>query len=174
MKSSSSATTKRSFLTRVTSGESPGNRGNDGESSTGGGLSLVRRKVLVLAYRFPPQGGGGVQRTLKFVKYLPKRGWLPVVHTVSNPYGPLQDSTLLAEVPQSVKVYRTPTLEFERLRHGADDLLSGPEAKMSAGGSGGTRGKRGGVVRRALKSVGDFLTRHVLIPDPQILWVPLA
>src|SRR5678815_2823742 len=38
-----------------------------------------RRKVLVLAYRFPPQGGGGVQRTLKFVKYLPQQGWLPIV-----------------------------------------------------------------------------------------------
>ena len=55
-----------------------------------------RRKVLVLAYRFPPQGGGGVQRTLKFVKYLPQQGWLPIVQTVGNPYWPLQDPTLLS------------------------------------------------------------------------------
>jgi hypothetical protein len=73
------------------------------------------RKALVLAYRFPPQGGGGVQRTLKFVKYLPQQGWLPIVQTVSNPYWPLQDPTLLSEVPPSVKVHGTRTFEIERL-----------------------------------------------------------
>jgi len=42
-------------------------------------------KVLVLTYRFPPQGGAGSQRAVKLVKYLPWFGWLPVVHTGEEP-----------------------------------------------------------------------------------------
>src|SRR5215813_11252323 len=105
-----------------------------------------RRRALMIAYRFPPQGGGGVQRTLKFVKYLPERGWLPVVHTVSNPHWPLQDATLLSEVPQSVKVYRTPTFEFERLRNSTDSLLSAERPAAASGERAGGRPKRSGGV----------------------------
>ena len=63
------------------------------------GRERPTRPMLVLAYRFPPQGGGGVQRTLKFVKYLPQHGWLPIVHTVSNPFWPLRDESLLRLSP---------------------------------------------------------------------------
>jgi glycosyltransferase involved in cell wall biosynthesis len=135
------------------------------------------RKVLVLAYRFPPQGGGGVQRTLKFVKYLPASGWLPAVHTVSNPYWPLEDPTLLAEVPPAVKVYRTPTIEFERLERATDSLLSSEAADTEAATAGDGPApprKRGGVVRRGLRAMRDFAVRHLLVPDPQIAWVPGA
>jgi hypothetical protein len=40
------------------------------------------RRVLCIAYAYPPYGGGGVQRTAKFVRYLPDHGWLPTVLTV--------------------------------------------------------------------------------------------
>ena len=50
------------------------------------------------------------------MKYLPQFGWLPVVHTVNNPYWPLRDDTLLSEIPPRCHVYRTLTLEFERLK----------------------------------------------------------
>jgi glycosyltransferase involved in cell wall biosynthesis len=141
---------------------------------------LLTKVVLVIAYRFPPQGGGGVQRTLKFVKYLPERGWLPVVHTVSNPAWPLQDLTLLAEVPQSVKVYRTPTFEFERLVRATDGLLTADRPQPAGGGrpsdavDSGARSRRPAPLRRWLKGVADFLLRHILVPDPQIAWVPAA
>ena len=55
------------------------------------------RRVLVIAYYFPPMGLSGVQRTLKFVKYLPAEGWLPLVHTVANPYWPLQAARALGD-----------------------------------------------------------------------------
>ena len=147
-------------------------------ADAGRGSARPLRKVLVLAYRFPPQGGGGVQRTLKFVKYLPQRGWLPVVHTVSNAYSALQDPTLLAEVPQSVRVYRTPTLECERLARvvAGLGLTARPRSTedrapaMADGGGGGARG----LLRAGLKAARDVLFRHVLIPDPQIAWLPAA
>ncbi|MBP8864209.1 MAG: glycosyl transferase family 1, partial [Anaerolineae bacterium] len=69
------------------------------------------RKVLVIAYYFPPQGGAGVQRTLKFVKYLPQFGWQPVILT-AKPTGKLQDASLLAEIPKDVAVYHTPILRL--------------------------------------------------------------
>src|SRR5436309_9579960 len=73
-----------------------------------------RRRVLVLAYYFPPVGGAGVQRTLKFVKYLSPLGWdATVISTRSRVYGAI-DETLLAEVPPSTRVVRTPALPLPR------------------------------------------------------------
>lgn len=69
-----------------------------------------RRRVLVLAYFFPPLGGGGVQRTLKFVRYLAILGWdATVVSTRSRVY-PARDPSLLEEVPASTRVIRPVTL----------------------------------------------------------------
>jgi glycosyltransferase involved in cell wall biosynthesis len=73
-----------------------------------------RRRVLVLAYFFPPVGGAGVQRTLKFVKYLAPLGWdATVISTRSRAYG-ARDESLLAEVPESARVRRTAALPFAR------------------------------------------------------------
>ena len=67
----------------------------------------VARKVLFIAYHFPPSGGGGVQRSLKFVKYLPECGYDPVVLTAKpnneRRWTPT-DQALLDEVPKSVRV----------------------------------------------------------------------
>ena len=66
-------------------------------------------RVLFLAYHFPPVGGAGVQRTVKFVRYLPEHGWEPVV--VTGPLGSVGDSnlkdvTLAAELPESLETLR--------------------------------------------------------------------
>jgi glycosyltransferase involved in cell wall biosynthesis len=64
----------------------------------------------MLAYAFPPLGGAGVQRTLKFVKYLPEHGWEPTVVTVRwSPYQ-MRDPTLGSELPGGVRVRRAPEL----------------------------------------------------------------
>ncbi len=71
------------------------------------------KKVLIITYYWPPSGGPGVQRWLKFVKYLPQFGYEPVVLTV-NPDAatyPVRDISLLAEVPENLKVYHTQTRE---------------------------------------------------------------
>jgi glycosyltransferase involved in cell wall biosynthesis len=77
-------------------------------------METGRRRVLVLAYLFPPIAGAGVQRTLKFVRYLEPLGWrATVVSTRSRAYG-TRDPSLLAEVPASVRVIRTPALPLAR------------------------------------------------------------
>jgi glycosyltransferase involved in cell wall biosynthesis len=67
----------------------------------------VTRRVVVVSYYFPPSGGPGVQRVLKFVKYLPEFGWEPAVLTVSGADYPARDESLLAEIPAGVEVVRT-------------------------------------------------------------------
>ena len=65
------------------------------------------RQVLFVTYYFPPLGGAGVQRALKFVKYLPQFGWEASVLTVRPPRGRLLDASLLEEIPASASVFRT-------------------------------------------------------------------
>lgn len=73
-----------------------------------------RRRALVLAYFFPPLGGAGVQRTLKFVEYLAPLGWdATVVSTRSRVYG-ARDPSLLAEIPPETRVMRTAALPLAR------------------------------------------------------------
>lgn len=74
------------------------------------------KKVLVIAYHYPPLGGGGVFRTLKFTKYLPKFGYQPYVLTVKNPMYGTKDPTLIEEIPPEAKVYRTFSFEHRILR----------------------------------------------------------
>lgn len=64
------------------------------------------KHLLFVAYLFPPQGGGGVQRSAKFVKYLPHSGWQPVVLTAPIAGGGLQDMSLAAEIPSQTPVVR--------------------------------------------------------------------
>lgn len=66
------------------------------------------KNVLVLAYYFPPFGLSGVQRTLKFVKYLPEYGWQPTIVTI-EPHAYLAfDDSLMRELENcGVEVWRT-------------------------------------------------------------------
>ena len=70
-------------------------------------------RLLVITYYWPPSGGAGVQRSLKFVKHLPALGVEPTVITVDSTQGayPVLDHSLAAEVPASVRVIRTATSE---------------------------------------------------------------
>ncbi|HAJ34036.1 MAG TPA: hypothetical protein DCK79_11935 [Candidatus Atribacteria bacterium] len=65
------------------------------------------KKVLIIAYYFPPLGGGGIQRTLKFIKYLPNFGWQPIVLSPEKAGWISYDLTLLEEIHNIAKVYRT-------------------------------------------------------------------
>jgi len=69
------------------------------------------KKVLIITYYWPPAGGSGVQRWLKFVKYLRNYGYEPVVYTPLNPEFMATDPGLLAEVPQGVTVIKRKIIE---------------------------------------------------------------
>ena len=67
---------------------------------------LEAKRVLFLTYNFPPMGGGGVQRSVKFVKYLPQFGWVPTVLAADDPYYWARDETLLGDVPPGIIIKR--------------------------------------------------------------------
>ncbi len=69
------------------------------------------KKVLVITYYWPPSGGAGVQRWLKFVKYLREFGWEPVVYTPENPETPAIDLSLEKDVPADITVLKTKITE---------------------------------------------------------------
>ena len=71
----------------------------------------MTKKVLIITYYWPPSGGAGVQRWLKFVKYLPKNGWQPIVYTPENGEMPSLDESLAKDVPEEVVVLKTPIWE---------------------------------------------------------------
>ena len=69
------------------------------------------KKVLVITYYWPPSGGAGVQRWLKFVKYLRQYGWEPVVFTVADGEFPERDDSLLKDIPEGIEIIREPIKE---------------------------------------------------------------
>jgi len=70
-------------------------------------------KVLIITYYWPPSGGAGVQRILKFVKYLPEFGIKPFIVTVNKDKAsyPVLDETLERDIPKEAEVFRTDTFE---------------------------------------------------------------
>lgn len=68
-------------------------------------------KVLIIANQFPPMGGSGVQRSVKFVKHLPKFGYESIVFTRDTKTAKLLDETLLKDIPENTKIIRTKAYE---------------------------------------------------------------
>jgi glycosyltransferase involved in cell wall biosynthesis len=73
------------------------------------------KKVLIVAYQFPPMGGSGVQRTTKFVKFLRDFEWEPIVFTRDIKRMILKDESLLNDIPDGIKVIRTNPWDFTEL-----------------------------------------------------------
>jgi len=69
------------------------------------------KKVLIITYYWPPSGGAGVQRWLKFTKYLRDYGWEPVIYTPENPEAPAIDNSLEKDIPEGITVLKTKVWE---------------------------------------------------------------
>jgi glycosyltransferase involved in cell wall biosynthesis len=122
------------------------------------------KKVLVVAYFFPPIGGGGVQRTVKFVKYLRDFGYEPTVLTVKKGKHSVDDTSFDKDIPKDVRIVRTNFIG-----------LFAPKKKTSVGPSTSNGGStKKSFVKKTLASVYHFCERFFFIPDIQMLWRPFA
>jgi glycosyltransferase involved in cell wall biosynthesis len=109
-----------------------------------------RARVLMFAYYFPPLGGSAVQRTLKYVKYLPRHGYDPTVITGRPRWLPeLRDDRLARDIPESAVVVRARTMPLALIQ-----------------------GKLDGLLRRA--GISSRLVAGALWPDELVGWVPAA
>jgi glycosyltransferase involved in cell wall biosynthesis len=116
-------------------------------------------KVLIITYYWPPSGGSGVQRWLKFVKYLPSFGITPYVFTPENPSFDVRDESLLKDVPAEAEVIHFPIWEPYKL---GQRISAKP-------GTSNTHSRDTG--NSFLKNVTTWLRGNLLFPDPRIFWV---
>jgi glycosyltransferase involved in cell wall biosynthesis len=125
------------------------------------------KRLLLASYYFPPSGGPGVQRTLKFAKYLREFGWEPTVLTVDPRYAayPSLDDSLMKDVPAGLDVTRTRSWD----PYGAYALVTGRKKSdtVSVSFSGEARPN---VTQR----FGRWLRGNIFLPDARVGWVPFA
>lgn len=120
----------------------------------------MKKRVLIITYYWPPSAGSGVQRWLKFAKYLPKYGWEPVIFTPENPDFDLKDESLLKEIAPELEVIKQPIWEPYKLLHAFRRKKSGHPARLM------DQSKKSWIERAAV-----WARANLLVPDPRVFWV---
>lgn len=121
----------------------------------------AQKKILIITYYWPPAGGPGVQRWLKFAKYLPEYGWEPIIYTPENPSYPLTDESLMKEVPEDIQIVRTKIWEPYQLA----EKLNKSNKKFKAGQF--DVGKNQSWKSR----LSIWVRGNFFIPDARVFWV---
>ncbi|MEW6470512.1 MAG: glycosyltransferase [Bacteroidota bacterium] len=123
----------------------------------------MSKRVLIITYYWPPSGGSGVQRWLKFVKYLRHYGWEPIVYTPSNPESPVIDPSLEKDIPEGITVLKTEIRE----PYGLYKRFIGrkKDEKINTGFL--TEKKRPGLAER----IAVWVRGNLFIPDARKWWI---
>ena len=122
------------------------------------------KRVLIISYYWPPTGGSGVQRWVKFAKYLPAEGWQPVIYTPENPEQLAVDASLEAEVPAEAEVIRRRIVEpyemykkmLRKSGHSKEAVEVNPVNAQN---------------KSFLQKVAMWVRGNFFRPDPRRLWI---
>jgi len=120
------------------------------------------RKVLIITYYWPPSGGGGVQRWLKFVKYLNQFGYEPIVYTPENPNAPANDPGLEKDIPSELTVLKQPIREPYHLYR-----IFTRRKKTDNPGAAFASDKQ----NTSIEKFANWIRSNFFIPDARVLWV---
>jgi hypothetical protein len=123
-----------------------------------------KKYVLVVTYYFPPAGGPGVQRVLKFLKYLGEFGWTPIVLVPENPEYPARDESLLKELPADLIIRRAPIFEPYDLYRKFTGKQAGVPIDVNVN-------KEAGAKRSMSERIAEFIRATIFIPDARIGWL---
>ena len=121
------------------------------------------KKVLIITYYWPPSGGAGVQRWLKFVKYLRDFGWEPIVYTAENPEAPANDESLLKDIPPHLALLKTKIWEPYSLYKSFIGQKRGE--KINAGFL--SEKKKPGIAEK----ISIWIRGNFFIPDARKYWI---
>ena len=122
------------------------------------------KKVLIITYYWPPGSGPGVQRFLKFSKYLREFGWEPIILTVENGSYPSTDASLVKDIPEGLKVFKTKTFEpFQWY-----NILKGKKGKSTGVGMVGMQ------EQSWLQKLALHIRANYFIPDARKGWKKYA
>jgi glycosyltransferase involved in cell wall biosynthesis len=122
----------------------------------------MKKKALIITYYWPPSGGAGVQRWLKFAKYLPEYGWEPVIYTPSNPEVPAIDNSLMKDA-DNIDVIKTPIWEpytfYKRFtgRKSSEKINAGFIKDKNT--------------NETLENISTFIRGNFFIPDARKFWI---
>ncbi|HWF44575.1 MAG TPA: hypothetical protein VG537_08030 [Candidatus Kapabacteria bacterium] len=119
--------------------------------------------VLFITYYFPPAGGPGVQRVLKFIKYLKDFGWTPIVLVPDNPEYPARDESLLRELPEDLIIRRAPIFEPYELYRKFTGKPAGISLDVNVI-------KEAGAKRSVTEKLAELVRATIFIPDARIGW----
>ncbi len=120
------------------------------------------KKVLIVTYYWIPSGGAGVQRWVKFTKYLRNFGWEPVIYTPENPEFPSTDASFEKDIPSDIQVLKTPIWEPYNVYRN----LTGKKNQAINAGFISEDKKQSWKDKLSIWIRGNFL-----IPDPRRFWI---
>lgn len=121
---------------------------------------MSMKRVLIITYYWPPSGGSGVQRWVKFSKYLPSQGWRPVIYTPENPDMPSIDQSLYSDIPGEAEIIKRPITEIYSIY------------RRISGNKGGGEVNPINSQKKTLKQKLMLAIRgNLFIPDPRISWL---
>lgn len=124
----------------------------------------TKKRILIITYYWPPSGGSGVQRCLKFAKYLPQLGWQPLVFTAQNAEYPMLDYSLEKDIPAEVEILKQPILEpynwYKKL------IGAKKEDKVQVGFL-----HESGKPPTKAQNLAVWLRGNFFIPDARMLWI---
>ena len=118
------------------------------------------KRVLIITYYWPPSGGSGVQRWVKFAKYLPSQGWEPVIYAPENADYPALDATIGNDLPEGLEVIRRPIREpYAIYRKLMGKGVSREVTEISSG------------KKTWKQKLSLWIRGNLFVPDPRVWWV---
>ena len=122
------------------------------------------KRVLIISYYWPPTGGSGVQRWVKFVKYLKEEGWQPVIYTPENPEQLAVDESLLEDIPADCEIVKTRIVEpyelykkfLRKSGHSKEAVEVNPVNAQN---------------KSFVQKVAMWIRGNLFRPDPRCLWI---
>lgn len=123
------------------------------------------KKVLIITYYWPPSGGAGVQRWVRFVKHLRSFGWEPVIYAPEDPNYALEDLSLVNEIPDDIKVYKHKIREVNNLFAKLSPKKSKKDNKLY------NLQQQKGANRSMFQKLAWFIRGNFFIPDARFLWI---
>lgn len=125
---------------------------------------MFMKRVLIISYYWPPTGGSGVQRWVKFAKYLPAEGWQPVIYTPENPEQLAVDRSLEAEIPAEAEIIKRRIVEpyemykkvLRRSGHSKEAVEVNPVNAQN---------------KSLLQKMAMWVRGNLFRPDPRCMWI---
>ena len=122
------------------------------------------KRVLIITYYWPPTGGSGVQRWVKFAKYLPQHGWQPVIYTPENPEQLAVDRSLETEIPAEAEIIKTRITEpyelykkfLKKSGHSKEAVEVNPVNAQN---------------KSFMQKAAMWVRGNLFLPDPRCLWI---